>query len=237
MACFREGRGLRPLTDAASISLRTDNGTTGWSRTAPRPARQNKKVIHGGEGSLPPRSVYQDVLCSSRTANNDRPAPPREGSTARAHHHSHHTQVPRRWVTRSSNAGSRWHQCDPCRYTARQVKGARSGEGNAEGIGKGGGVATGTVAAGRRMRWSSHSVLHNVARGRCERARKGTLHAAQLQREVKQWGCSVRCSSGGPIAPRKGWCDHICHVLGRQRRGHGQTHAHNGGRGEGRPGS
>lgn len=32
------------------------------------------------------------------------------------------------------------------------------------------------------MRWNSHPLSHDVACGRCERARKGTLHVAQLQR-------------------------------------------------------
>lgn len=81
------------------------------------------------------------------------------------------------------------HWCDPCHYDAGEVKEVRSGEGKGKGIGDGGGAEAGTVGEGRRMRWSSHPLSHDVACGRCARARKGTLHVAQLQREVRQWGC------------------------------------------------
>lgn len=189
MARLRVYCGPRPLVDVASICLPTDYGATGKSPAAPRPERESKRVAHAGNKGAAPTRAHQNVPCVGRVANNERAASLREGSTTRVNHGSHHnTRVPRRWVTRSGDVSSRPHRCNPCRCDTGEVQGVRSGEGKVEGAGEGGGAQAGAVGEGRRMRWSRHPQSHDVACGRCVRARKGTLHVAQRQ-EVRRWGC------------------------------------------------
>lgn len=90
---------------------------------------------------------------------------------------------------------------------------------------------------GRRMRWSSHPLSHDVACSRCERAHKGTLRVAQLQRGETVGLLSAvlvreanRAAKGVVVRP------HLPRPRPPETRSW-QTHAQNDDRGEGGPGS
>lgn len=129
------------------------------------------------------------------------------------------------------------YQCDPCRYAAREVKRVRCEAENRQRNRRRGGAKEHTMWDGRRMRWSSHPLSHDVACSRCERAHKGTLRVAQLQRGETVGLLSAvlvreanRAAKGVVVRP------HLPRPRPPETRSW-QTHAQNDDRGEGGPGS